>query len=113
MDKKSLGRYGENIARRHYQRLGWQVISQNYWTRYGELDLVLEKNKQILIVEVKTRTNYNFGWAEESINQKKLNNIYKAYQKIQLEKNLPPDYQLEICIIQISNGQINFRCLTL
>lgn len=113
MNKKILGQRGENIARRYYQKLGWQTIAQNYWTRSGELDLVFKKNEQILVVEVKTRTNENFGWAEETINQKKLNNIYKAYQQLQKTQGLNPDYQLEICVIQITKKQISLRRLLL
>lgn len=113
MNKKALGQHGENIARHYYQKLGWQTIAQNYWTRCGELDLVLEKNRQILVVEVKTRTNESFGWAEESISQKKLNNIYKAYEHLWRRKGLKPDYQLEICVVQINKKQISVRRLLL
>ncbi len=113
MNRKTLGQRGENIARHYYQKLGWQVIAKNYWTRCGELDLVLKKNRQILVVEVKTRTSENFGWAEESINQKKLNNIYQAYEQLHRAKGLNSNYQLEICVIQIAKKQISLRRLLL
>ena len=45
--KKSLGKYGEKIALEYYRKLGYKLIRQNYYCRWGELDLVLIKNKQI------------------------------------------------------------------
>ena len=98
--KQQLGQRGEIIARNYYQSLGFNIICQNFYTRYGELDLVLQKDKQILVVEVKTRSNTKFGWAEESINDQKLQRIDQSYQILQADKGLPEFYQLEICIIK-------------
>lgn len=118
--KKYLGQRGENIALKYYQGLGFRLIKQNFYTRYGELDLVLEKpapqvpgkageNNEILIVEVKTRRNNHFGWGEEAINHKKIANIQSSYQILQLKEGLPNDYQLEICVVEILNNNINIR----
>ena len=34
------------------QRQGWQLLDRNWSCRWGELDLVLHKNMQLLVVEV-------------------------------------------------------------
>ncbi len=102
MYKKSLGTRGENIAVRYYENLGYKIIQQNFWTVLGELDLVLEKNKQILVVEVKTRCNDKFGWGEECISPKKLINIQQAYYVLQQEMDLPEYFEIEICAIELS-----------
>mgnify|MGYP005662405913 FL=1 len=47
LNKKSLGQYGERIALSYYQKLGYKLITQNYYSRYGELDLVLKKDNKI------------------------------------------------------------------
>jgi putative endonuclease len=102
MYKKSLGTRGENIAVKYYENLGYKIIQQNYWTVLGEIDLVLEKDKKILLVEVKTRCNDKFGWGEECIGPKKLLNIQQAYYILQQEKNLPEYFEIEICAIELS-----------
>lgn len=101
MLRKKIGNLGEQIAKKYYQNLGYLILEQNYWTRYGELDLVLEKNSQISVVEVKTRSNYAFGWAEEAINNKKIANIEKAYYVLSQKKSLANNYSLEICLIHL------------
>jgi len=105
MLRKKVGKQGEKIAAQYYRKLGWQIITQNFWTRYGELDLVLQKDKQILLVEVKTRHNHAFGWAEESINEEKLLKMQLTYEILKNTLGLPDFYQIEICIIEKNANQ--------
>ena len=60
MWNKDLGRQGETLALKVYQKMGYKLLSQNETYRNSELDLVLEKDaakiedREILFVEVKT-----------------------------------------------------------
>ena len=109
LNKKQLGQKGENIAAKYYQRLGFKIIAQNFYTRYGELDLVLKKDQKILVIEVKTRTNRKFGYGEETISDKKLHNITVAYDLLRKKYKLPEFFEIEICIIEIKDNKIKFR----
>lgn len=108
-NKKILGNSGEAIVLNYYSNLGYKLIAKNYYSRYGEIDLVLSKNQQITLVEVKTRSNKYFSWPEESINQKKIDNIWKTYQILQNELSLPIFFQLEALIIEINKQNIKLR----
>ncbi len=109
MYKKSLGTRGENIAAIYYEKQGYKIIKQNFWTVLGELDLVLSKNNKILVVEVKTRCNDKFGWGEECIGPKKLINIQQAYYSLQQEMDLPEYYDIEICTIELKYKKAKIR----
>jgi putative endonuclease len=50
-----LGRLGERLAVEHLERRGFAVLSQNYRTRWGELDVVVRDDQRIVFCEVKTR----------------------------------------------------------
>ena len=97
--KKQLGKTGEVIAINYYQKLGYKIIIRNFYTRYGERDLVLRKNNKILVVEVKTRTNNKFGYGEEAISTKKLKNIRISYQILCQQKQLPDSVEIEVCVV--------------
>ena len=109
VNKKSLGTRGENIAVRYYENLGYKIIQQNFWTVLGEIDLVLEKDKKILLVEVKTRCNDKFGWGEECIGPKKIINIQQAYFILQQKLDLPEYYDIEVCAIELSYRKAKIR----
>ena len=101
--KQQLGAWGEDIAKSYYQKLGYQIIAQNFSTRYGELDLVFIKANKILVVEVKTRSSLAFGFAEESISRNKLQNLRTAYQILSRRNSLPADFEMEICVVEKIN----------
>ena len=105
--KKILGAWGEKIANQYYQSLGFNVLAKNFSQKCGELDLILEKDEKIVVVEVKTRSNQKFGFGEESISQKKLNNIISTYKIFAIKNNLSFDFKIEICIIEKRNGVIH------
>lgn len=79
--KKELGRYGEQRAVQYLKQKGYRIICTNYYTRYGELDIVCQKQGEIIFVEVKTRKTKSYGSPEESITYKKMQNIKKAALK--------------------------------
>ena len=92
LKKKQLGQLGENIAAYYYQKLGYKIIIRNF---------VLIKNNKILVVEVKTRRNTKFGYGEETISDKKLNNIYISYQILRKQKNLSTFFEIEVCVLYL------------
>jgi putative endonuclease len=53
---KELGREGENAVAKFLEKKGYRIISKNYNTRLGEVDLIAEKDEFLAFVEVKTRT---------------------------------------------------------
>ena len=55
------GRWGENLAAAHYQRLGYEVLDRNWRTSTGELDLVLERDGIVVFSEVKARRSDRYG----------------------------------------------------
>lgn len=76
--RKALGQQGEEIAARYLKNQGYQILGRNFWTRYGELDIICLKNDVLVFVEVKTRRSEIFGAAEEALTPKKIEHIRKV-----------------------------------
>ena len=56
MDRAETGRRGEAAAARFYEKQGAALITHNYHTRMGEIDLILrEPDGTLVFCEVKTR----------------------------------------------------------
>jgi putative endonuclease len=52
---KKTGSKGEAFALDYLLSQGFVFRGRNYHSRYGEIDIILEKNEYIVFVEVKTR----------------------------------------------------------
>ena len=63
----SLGKLGESLARDELIRRGYAILATRYRSRFGEIDIVSEKDGVIVFVEVKARRNGRFGLAAEAI----------------------------------------------
>ncbi|MGO1469018.1 MAG: YraN family protein [Tissierella sp.] len=85
----SKGKYGENLAKNYILSKGYKILELNYTTKLGEIDIIALDKDIIVCIEVKTRSNKNFGYAFEAVNFKKqrkiinTSNLYMKYKQIQ------------------------------
>ena len=73
-----LGKKGEKIARIYLERLKYKFITANFRTRWGEIDLIMKKNNQVVFVEVKTRTVGNIIAPNYMLSEHKLRRLERA-----------------------------------
>ena len=75
---QEIGRIGENKAKNYLVLHGYKILETNFRTRFGEIDIIAEKDGCVCFVEVKTRTNDKFGRPIEAISYYKQQNMLKA-----------------------------------
>ena len=81
LHRKLLGRKGEKLVCEYLKKQGYKLIKTNLRTRYGEADVVCEKNGVTVFVEVKTRSGDRFGTPAEAVDGRKR----ERYRKIALD----------------------------
>jgi putative endonuclease len=57
---------------------GYQVVGAGFQARRGELDLVCRRGEELVVVEVKTRTDDSFGTPFEAIGSRKRRALMSA-----------------------------------
>lgn len=77
MNRVKLGRLGEKLAKEYLINHGYRILTENYRTPLGELDLVVEKDQTTIFVEVRTKTSGKFGTPQESITLKKQDRLIR------------------------------------
>lgn len=107
----SLGKKGELMAQKEYQRKGYKIISQNEFNRFGkqlgEIDFIAQKNNSLVFVEVKTRSSEqdNYGGPFEAVGKSKQARLLKATKIFLLQH---PEFekfniQIDVCLIIMDN----------
>ena len=57
----AMGRYGEDVAAAHLTAAGLHVLARNWRCRDGEIDIIARDGDVLVMCEVKTRRDANFG----------------------------------------------------
>ncbi len=79
---QDTGKRGEDLAAGWYKKQGFRIVDKNYRTRFGEIDLIVEKKGQWLVfVEVKTRTGNSLGRPCEAVDFRKQKKLIAAAQQ--------------------------------
>ena len=74
----ALGRWGEEAAANYLSQRGYSILSRNFRTPHGEIDLVTCKGEQIVFFEVKARTSLVLGYPEDCVDRKKQAHMFSA-----------------------------------
>lgn len=75
MEKKLLGRWGEEKAAQFLKKAGYRVVGLNYRCRMGEIDIIAQNRKYVVFVEVKLRKSPDFARASEYVTAAKRQRI--------------------------------------
>jgi putative endonuclease len=70
-----LGLRGEQAVAEWYEARGFSVVARNWRSRTGEIDLVVQLERVVVICEVKTRRSDRFGAPEEAVTVSKARRI--------------------------------------
>lgn len=103
MDKKLLGRWGEEKAAEYLRRKKYTIVGMNYACRFGEIDIIASDRRYIVFVEVKLRKNADFAQAREFVTAAKQRRIITAAQ-MWLAGNAV-DRQPRFDVIEIYTGE--------
>lgn len=79
-----LGRSGEKIASDFLKSNGYKILSKNYRSKLGEIDIIAQDRKVICFIEVKTRASDKFGLPSEAVigpKQRQISRVALAYLK--------------------------------
>ena len=88
IQKKEIGRKGEELALRFLKKRGYQIIERNYVCKMGEMDIIARDRDILVFVEVKTRTSTTFGPPQLAVNPKKQSQMSKVALYFLKEKKL-------------------------
>lgn len=95
MTTREIGTKGESFAAQVLQKNGAEILSRNYYTPYGEIDLIVRDGNCIAFVEVKTRRQ-DHNPACEAVDRRKQKRI--ARSAVCYLWRIPPIYSRDLCV---------------
>ena len=106
-EHNELGKEGEDEAAHYLTERGYHIRHRNWRRRRNELDIVAEKDNQLIIVEVKTRRNEAYGHPEDAVTNRKIRTLVSLADAYINKFRL--DLPVRFDIITVVGEEGNFR----
>ncbi len=106
MSSFTVGRQAEAVAVDYLRRRGYQILEQNWRTRYCEIDVIARKAKTICFVEVKYRAASSQGDGLDYITPTKLKQMSFAANFWVQNHHWTGDYQLAVMAVTGSDFSV-------
>lgn len=106
---KDFGQKGENKAENFLKSQGFLIRSRNYrFGKYGEIDIIAEKDGLLVFFEVKNRSSQHYGGPLYSISESKMRNIVKTASSFLQKNQKYYDYDIRVDLISIESDEIEW-----
>lgn len=77
-ENKEIGFYGENLACEFLKKKNHLIITRNFRSKYGEIDIISKVDNILIFTEVKSRYSKNFGLPCQAVTLSKMNTIRRV-----------------------------------
>ena len=103
------GKLGEDKAADYLTEKGYEIVARNYRFKHAEIDMIAKKGKLLIFVEVKTRTNTNYGMPEEFVDYAKTRLIMRVAEHYIFATNWHFDVRFDIVSVVIGKDSIRIK----
>lgn len=99
---RSVGDYGEQVARRHLEERGYVIVDRNWRCDQGELDIVAVDRDTLVFCEVKTRRSSRYGSPVEAVVPAKAARLRRLALRWLREHDLHrPDIRIDVLGVRV------------
>jgi putative endonuclease len=101
--RRRLGSGGERLGASWLAARGYEILALNWRCPYGELDVIAEREGELVFVEVKTRRGTSMGLPEEAITAGKRRKLIVAAQAyLEATDAGERPYRIDVVAVQLS-----------
>jgi putative endonuclease len=127
-ETQKIGELGENIATKFLMKHGFLILDRNYTKKWGEIDIIAEKDNKLYFVEVKSISHLPVETftkegevgddyrPEENMHPWKMKRLSRIIQTYLLSKNVPDEkeWQVDLFIVflDIKNRKAKIKVIS-
>ncbi len=97
------GVHAEELAAEYLKKIGFKILASRYKTKFGEIDLIIQKGELLCFVEVKARPNKSE--ALESVTARARGRIEKSALFFLSENPEKMDCDMRFDVVVITGGE--------
>ncbi len=106
MNNTQKGRAQEERACNYLRGKGYEILNRNFYSRFGEIDIIARQQETIVFIEVKYRENTSAIIPEEAVDYKKRKRIIKTADYYRLKNRIWDDTPCRFDVISMAQEKI-------
>ena len=99
------GLHGEKLAADYLLMKGFSILHQNWRYSHWEVDIIASLNHTLHFIEVKTRRTKKFGYPEDDVTIKKMENLINASDEYLHLNRQWKTIQFDVLSISLTQGK--------
>ena len=110
-ETQKIGEIGENVAVKFLMKQSFSIVDRNYTKKWGEIDIVAEKDNKIHFIEVKsvsretldtiTKEALDQYHPEDNMHPWKLKRLSRTIQTYLLSKKIPDEKEWQVDLLVV------------
>ena len=109
-NSQKIGKIGEDLACRFLMKHGFSILERNYTKKWGEIDIVAEKDNKIYFIEVKSKQAdlsdggimFETGMPEENMHVWKMQRLRRVVETYLISKRVGGmEWQFDLLVVYI------------
>jgi putative endonuclease len=120
-EAKKVGQIGEDVGCTFLKKHKFKIVDRNYRKKWGEIDVVAQKDNILHFIEIKTVSRENLDIVlceisdyrpEENVHPWKIKRLSRAIQTYLLEKDISEEkeWQLDVLAVFLNLDKGQARC---
>lgn len=105
-NKRQVGSSKEQLASKYLEQHGYTVVSSNFYSRVGEIDLIATEGEYLVFIEVKYRSSPMNGYPEEAISISKMRALIKTAQEYLFRHGMSQEISCRFDVVVILGSDI-------
>ena len=107
MNNRAKGAAYEELAARELEKLGYRILTKNFYCKGGELDIVAMDEGYLCFVEVKYRASNSEGDPLEAVDHTKVQRICRSAMFYMNRFGYPEDTPVRFDVVSILGQEIS------
>lgn len=107
-NSRAVGARQEERVCRYLTQRGYRILERNFASRFGEIDIICERDGTLVFVEVKYRARGQAGEAEAAVGPAKRRRIIRTADYYRVRRQIGEQVPCRFDVAAVSDGEIRY-----
>jgi putative endonuclease len=106
LSTRAVGAWAERVACVFLESQGYEIVKRNFYTRFGEIDIIAKDENYLVFIEVKYRKSKEYGFPSQAVTYKKQQRIRRSCEFYLIRYGIKEETPIRFDVVEIIGKKI-------